>query len=173
MESVENGRKIIRLCYKSDFIRAVDIKSVEQYEFLINYIHGKPNKTNKEPFGENKEAFTEHPEEKLNTYQNIGDINNDIDQGENAFVYIMSNPSLKGLIKVGMSVNVEKRRRELSSSTSIPDPFSIECVFTVPIAFCRQGGKKLRTWRSATSSIKKNISVAPSRGNTPDKARTR
>ena len=141
MESIENGRKIIRLCYKSDFIRAADIKSAEQYEFLISNIHGKPNKTNKEPFEENNETAREHPEEKLNTYQNPGDINNDIDQGENAFVYIMSNPSLKGLIKVGMSVNVEKRRRELSSSTSIPDPFSIEYVFTVPITLVGKAEK--------------------------------
>jgi len=118
MESIENGRKIIRLCYKSDFIRAADIKSAEQYEFLISNIHGK-----------------------LNTYQNTGDINNEIDQGENAFVYIMSNPSLKGLIKVGMSVNVEKRRMELSSSTSIPEPFSIEYVFTVPITFVGKAEK--------------------------------
>jgi len=136
MESIENGRKIIRLCYKSDFIRAADIKSAEQYEFLISNIHGK-----------------------LNTYQNTGDINNEMDQGENAFVYIMSNPSLKGLIKVGMSVNVEKRRMELSSSTSIPEPFSIEYVFTVPITFV---GKAEKIAQIALRGFqqKKNISVA-------------
>jgi hypothetical protein len=122
-------------------------------------IHGKPNKTNKEPFEENNETAREHPEEKLNTYQNTGDINNDIDQGENAFVYIMSNPSLKGLIKVGMSVNVEKRRRELSSSTSIPDPFSIEYVFTVPITFVGKA-EKIAYIALRSFEQKKNISVA-------------
>lgn len=43
------------------------------------------------------------------------------------YIYILSNPSMVGLLKVGYScVSVEKRARELSVSTGVPSPFVIE-----------------------------------------------
>ncbi len=43
------------------------------------------------------------------------------------FVYVMSNKSMPGLIKVGMSTKVpEERAKELSSDTSTPTPFIVE-----------------------------------------------
>jgi len=43
------------------------------------------------------------------------------------FVYVMSNESMPGLIKVGMSIKVpDERAKELSSDTSTPTPFIVE-----------------------------------------------
>ena len=43
------------------------------------------------------------------------------------FVYVMSNKSMPGLIKVGMSTKVpDERAKELSSGTSTPTPFIVE-----------------------------------------------
>lgn len=43
------------------------------------------------------------------------------------FVYVMSNKSMPGVIKVGMSTKMpEKRAKELSSCTSSPTPFIVE-----------------------------------------------
>lgn len=43
------------------------------------------------------------------------------------FVYVMSNKSMPGLIKVGMSTKVpDERAKELSSDTSTPTPFIVE-----------------------------------------------
>ena len=48
----------------------------------------------------------------------------------NGFIYVLSNPSMQGIYKIGMTVrNVEERVKELSRSTSIPTPFKIEAVF--------------------------------------------
>jgi hypothetical protein len=46
------------------------------------------------------------------------------------WVYILSNPSLIGLVKIGMTTrsNYHLRIKELNSSTSIPTPFHIEYV---------------------------------------------
>lgn len=46
------------------------------------------------------------------------------------FIYVLSNPSMDGIYKIGMTVrDVEQRVKELSKSTSIPTPFNIEIVF--------------------------------------------
>ena len=37
------------------------------------------------------------------------------------YIYIMTNPALKNMVKIGYSTDVEKRRQDLSHSTSIPD----------------------------------------------------
>lgn len=43
------------------------------------------------------------------------------------FVYVMSNKSMPGIIKIGMSTKMpEERAKELSSDTSTPTPFIVE-----------------------------------------------
>lgn len=43
------------------------------------------------------------------------------------FIYVMSNKSMPGIIKVGMSTKMpEERAKELSSDTSTPTPFIVE-----------------------------------------------
>lgn len=45
-------------------------------------------------------------------------------------VYIMSNPSMPGLFKIGSTRGkVEDRRKQLSSASGVPVPFEIEWVF--------------------------------------------
>ncbi|OQY75918.1 MAG: hypothetical protein B6D44_00600 [Ignavibacteriales bacterium UTCHB2] len=45
----------------------------------------------------------------------------------NGYIYILSNPVMSGLIKIGYTLrDVQSRVKELSSSTSIPVPFEIE-----------------------------------------------
>ena len=47
------------------------------------------------------------------------------------FVYVLSNPSMSGLLKIGYTQRqVEERVNELSNSTSVPESFVIECYFT-------------------------------------------
>ena len=67
------------------------------------------------------------------------------------YIYLLSNPALAGIIKVGHTkrADVSIRAQELSSSTSIPLPFVIECSWLVEspsdweariharLAFCR------------------------------------
>jgi hypothetical protein len=54
----------------------------------------------------------------------------DIMQG---YLYILSNESMPGIYKVGItSRTVEERVKELSNSTSIPTPFKIEKCYLVP-----------------------------------------
>jgi len=49
---------------------------------------------------------------------------------ENGWVYILSNASLPGMVKIGMTTtNPETRAAELSRSTSIPTPFVVESSF--------------------------------------------
>lgn len=43
------------------------------------------------------------------------------------FVYVMSNPSMPGLVKIGIArESVEKRKKSLSSPSGVPTPFVIE-----------------------------------------------
>ncbi len=43
------------------------------------------------------------------------------------YVYCMTNPSMPGLVKIGMTTNSpEERAAELSSATGVPTPFRIE-----------------------------------------------
>jgi hypothetical protein len=46
------------------------------------------------------------------------------------FVYVLTNPSLSGMVKIGMTTGtVHTRAKELSRSTSIPTPFKIHAFF--------------------------------------------
>lgn len=42
------------------------------------------------------------------------------------FIYVMSNPAMPGLLKIGRTNDLERRRLELSSATGVPVPFRIE-----------------------------------------------
>lgn len=42
------------------------------------------------------------------------------------YIYIMSNPSMPGLLKVGRSDNPDRRSQELSAHTGVPTPFFVE-----------------------------------------------
>ena len=45
------------------------------------------------------------------------------------YIYIMTNPALKNMVKIGYSTDVEKRRQDLSHSTSIPDDYQIYAIY--------------------------------------------
>jgi hypothetical protein len=48
------------------------------------------------------------------------------------FVYVLSNPAMPGLLKVGSTVGpVEKRAAGLSRMTGVPEPFKIEGTFPI------------------------------------------
>lgn len=43
------------------------------------------------------------------------------------YIYVMSNPKMPGLLKIGFTCGtVERRRRELSGATGVPDEFMID-----------------------------------------------
>jgi len=46
-------------------------------------------------------------------------------------VYVLSNPSMPGIVKIGQtSRKIDERLRELSTSTGVPQPFSREALFS-------------------------------------------
>lgn len=48
------------------------------------------------------------------------------------FLYVLSNPSMPGILKIGITSGmVEKRAAELSQPTSVPEPFRVECYFPI------------------------------------------
>jgi hypothetical protein len=48
------------------------------------------------------------------------------------FLYVLSNKSMPGIVKIGVTTGrVEKRAKELSRPTGVPQPFVIECYFPV------------------------------------------
>lgn len=49
----------------------------------------------------------------------------------NGFVYILSNESMPGLVKIGLSARpVSERVAELNKATAVPTPFKVEAFFT-------------------------------------------
>lgn len=49
------------------------------------------------------------------------------------FVYVLSNPRIPGLLKIGYTERaVEERAAEISSGTGIPEPFAVEASFASP-----------------------------------------
>jgi len=47
------------------------------------------------------------------------------------FIYMMTNPSMPNRVKIGLTTDLERRRKELSKPTAIPEPFSIYRAFSV------------------------------------------
>lgn len=46
------------------------------------------------------------------------------------WVYVLSNPCMPGIYKIGMTTtSPEVRARELSSATGVPAPFKVEAAF--------------------------------------------
>jgi len=46
------------------------------------------------------------------------------------YIYVLSNPSMKDLLKIGLSMrSVQERIAELSSATGVPTPFELEAYF--------------------------------------------
>lgn len=47
--------------------------------------------------------------------------------GNKGYVYILSNPSMKNMLKIGLTQrNINKRVQELNGATGVPTPFKIE-----------------------------------------------
>ena len=43
------------------------------------------------------------------------------------YIYILSNPAMPGVLKIGFTTrSVDQRASEISSSTGIPEPFNVE-----------------------------------------------
>ena len=54
---------------------------------------------------------------------------------ENGFIYVLSNPSMPGLLKIGYSIrDVHDRVAELSSPSGVPSEFVFEALFISPAA---------------------------------------
>lgn len=49
------------------------------------------------------------------------------------YIYIMTNPGMNDLIKIGYAADPEKRRKELSSSSGVPADFEIYATYAVPV----------------------------------------
>jgi T5orf172 domain len=48
----------------------------------------------------------------------------------NGYIYILSNPKMKNLLKIGLSTRpIQERIAELSSATRVPAPFELEAYF--------------------------------------------
>lgn len=54
-------------------------------------------------------------------------------RGVAGYIYVLSNPSMPGLVKIGCTTrSVEDRVRELNAPTSVPAPFKVEAFFESP-----------------------------------------
>lgn len=82
-------------------------------------------------------SLTPHPDpakrergfEKVTYFLNRKKLSQDIGKGRE-FVYILSNPALPGLLKIGYtSKKPNIRIKEVSSSTGVPVPFKLEFVY--------------------------------------------
>ncbi len=59
---------------------------------------------------------------------------------DNGYVYVLMNPSMKGLVKIGKTTrNPTDRAKEISSSTGVPTPFAV--VYEVYFKSCSQAEK--------------------------------
>ena len=53
----------------------------------------------------------------------------------NGYIYVLSNPAMPGLIKIGYTTrDINERVSELSASTGVPSNFEFEAVFVSPAA---------------------------------------
>ena len=49
------------------------------------------------------------------------------------YIYIMTNPVMPGLVKIGYATDAEKRRKELSHASGVPADFVIYATYAVPV----------------------------------------
>lgn len=71
------------------------------------------------------------------------------DKANTAYIYILSNPSMRGIYKIGITTRtVIDRVRELNASTSIPTPFLVEDFFEI------EAGIKLAVEKRAHQLLK-------------------
>jgi len=61
--------------------------------------------------------------------------------GNEGIIYIISNPAMPGLVKIGKTINLENRMRQHSSSSAIPLPF--RCVYAKKVKNYSQVERKL------------------------------
>ncbi|MBP5208352.1 MAG: GIY-YIG nuclease family protein [Clostridia bacterium] len=47
------------------------------------------------------------------------------------YIYIMTNPSLKDMVKIGYAANVEERRKQLST-TALPYDYEVYATYETP-----------------------------------------
>ena len=74
-------------------------------------------------------------------------------------VYVFSNPSMPGLLKVGKADNSEERKKELSSSTGVPEPFEEVAVFPSahPYRAEREAHEVLSEYRNKSMFFSDNL----------------
>jgi len=95
--------------------------------------------------------------------------------GVRGYIYVLSNPKMAGLLKIGLSARpLQERIDELSSATGVPAPFELEAAFvsTEPQAHERQIHSELAEFRVPgkeffSAHIAKAISVAETICNVP------
>jgi hypothetical protein len=95
--------------------------------------------------------------------------------GVRGYIYVLSNPKMEGLLKIGLSARpLQERIAELNSATGVPAPFELEAAFvsTEPQAHERQIHSELAEFRVPgkeffSAHITKAISVAQFICNTP------
>ena len=64
---------------------------------------------------------------------------------DNGYVYVLMNPSMKGLVKIGKSTrNPQERANELSSTTGVPTPFLV--VYEYYFESCTEAEKYVHTY---------------------------
>jgi hypothetical protein len=90
--------------------------------------------------------------------------------GVRGYIYVLSNPKMAGLLKIGLSARpLQERIAELSSATGVPAPFELEAAFVSaePEAHERQIHSELAEFRVPgreffSAHITKVINVAES-----------
>jgi hypothetical protein len=54
-------------------------------------------------------------------------------QNHKGYIYILTNPSMQNMVKIGFTNrNVSLRAKELSAATGVPTPFQVHSAFRVP-----------------------------------------
>lgn len=72
------------------------------------------------------------------------------------YIYIMTNPALKGMVKIGYAVNVETRRKQLST-TALPYDYEIYATYETP------GKLEDKKLHKLIDNLNENIRVSKSR----------
>lgn len=108
-------------------MKRIDEKEAQQYisldeDFLNNTIEHASFFT-LTPIGDGWEKITYYTSRRKNIYSNK-------DREFDSWVYILSNPSLPGLFKVGYTKNTpDERAKQLSNSTGVALPYKVEWAF--------------------------------------------